>query len=46
VRDAADVPAVAAWSRSAFPGEVERVLCAPLCRANLRVEIEGVADAA
>jgi inorganic pyrophosphatase len=29
-----------------FPGELERVLHAPLCRAELLVEIEGVADAA
>jgi hypothetical protein len=46
VRDAAAVPVVASWAQSSFPGEVERVLCASLCRSNLLVEIEGVADAA
>lgn len=46
VRDSVDVPVVASWAQSTFPGEVERVLCAPLCRSNLLVEIEGVADAA
>ena len=46
VRDAAHLDAVRAWGERHFPGELERVLHAPLCRAELLVEIEGVADAA
>jgi chorismate lyase/3-hydroxybenzoate synthase len=46
VRDAAHLDAVRAWGERSFPGELERVLHAPLCRADLLVEIEGVADAA
>lgn len=45
VRDEAHLDAVAAWAARCFPGEPLRLLRAPLCRADLLVEVEAVADA-
>lgn len=45
VRDAGDLAATRELARRDFGGEVERVVLAPLCRAGLLVEIEGVCDA-
>lgn len=44
VRDAADLDRVSSLAAAQFPGCVERILHAPLCRRTLRVEIEGICD--
>jgi chorismate lyase / 3-hydroxybenzoate synthase len=46
VRDAVDVAPAEALAASEFGGRVERIVQAPLCRSELLVEIEGVADVA
>ncbi len=44
VRDALDVAPAEELAADAFDGRVERIVQAPLCRSELLVEIEGVAD--
>lgn len=45
VRDAVDLATVRGLAARDLAGEVERIVQAPLCRAGLLVEIEGVCDA-